>query len=429
MCDSKKERLSDINATDFHYTTSPFLRIALVTPYFRSAELADSGIGNHFYDLAYALTDQGHDVIVVHVDRSSAPTRRTAVGARSFEVVQIGVSTPALLRFFGRRAWIFDQICFELGRILECLKWYRGLPRKARPEVIETTSFGALCLALSFTKSAPPTVVRISTTMGQIMGDYFPLSSRLLRALSSLETLFIRHSRHLITHTAVHRDEVCRTLRLKPERFALIPHGIELPEEHELGSVCSNGKITILYVGRFEYRKGTDVLLAALPSILKAAPEVHVVLVGRDSGDQFSRLFADTHGAEFGARVQRMGPLDRASLREQYRSCDIFVAPSRYESFGLVYVEAMAWGKPVVGCRAGGVPEVIREGVTGLLAKPGDATDLSEKVLQLVQAPDLRVRFGKAARLDSAQRFSRAAMARSSASYYATICRRDATFV
>ena len=78
--------------------------------------------------------------------------------------------------------------------------------------------------------------------------------------------------------------------------------------------------------------------------------------------------------------------------------CDIFVAPSRYESFGLVFLEAMMFGKPVVGCRAGGMTEVVEENVTGLLAEPGDPASLEAALDVLLRDPAMREAMGRAAR-------------------------------
>lgn len=395
------------------------LRVVLVTPYFRSPREPDSGIGNHFYDLAWALAEFGQAVTVLHITRTAAPTTDMATATGKFRLVQLAVQPPAWLGRLGRRGWIFDQLWFEIGRIAACRRWFRRLPVAERPDVIETTSFGALCLGLAFSRHGPPMAVRVSTTLDQIIGDYFPLSSRLLRSLGRLESILIRRSPHLVTHTLAHRDQICAALRLPPARFSLIPHGIELPADAALPPPnASPERINVLYVGRFEFRKGTDVLLDALPRVLAAAPGVQVELVGRDPAHEFDKRFLERDGAPFAARVKCLGSVDRSELHTRYRACDIFVAPSRYESFGLIYVEAMAWGKPVIGCRTGGVPEVVRDGATGLLAVAGDVSDLAEKLLTLARDPALRARLGAAARREAVMRFSREAMAAQSIALY-----------
>ena len=79
-----------------------------------------------------------------------------------------------------------------------------------------------------------------------------------------------------------------------------------------------------------------------------------------------------------------------AVLDEAYAHCDLFVAPSRFESFGLVFVEAMRVGKAVIGCRAGGMPEVVADGLNGLLVEPGDPAGLADALVRLAGDPALR---------------------------------------
>jgi glycogen(starch) synthase len=85
-------------------------------------------------------------------------------------------------------------------------------------------------------------------------------------------------------------------------------------------------------------------------------------------------------------------------LRHHYQTCDLFVAPSLYESFGLIYHEAMQYGKPVIGCFTGGVPEVVEHGIEGLLVEPDHPSALRQAMEQLMRDDDLRIRMGRAGR-------------------------------
>ena len=91
-----------------------------------------------------------------------------------------------------------------------------------------------------------------------------------------------------------------------------------------------------------------------------------------------------------------LGSVDEATLHECYRSCDIFVLPSAQEGFGIVFLEAMRYRKPTVGARYGGIPEVVLDGITGLLVDYGDEVALAEAVTSLCKDPELRQRFGDA---------------------------------
>ena len=92
------------------------------------------------------------------------------------------------------------------------------------------------------------------------------------------------------------------------------------------------------------------------------------------------------------------GEVDDEVLRGFYAACDLFVAPSRFESFGLIFIEAMMYAKPVIGCRSGGMPEIIVDGETGLLAEAGDTQSLIACMCRLLEDPLLGERLGIAGR-------------------------------
>jgi glycogen synthase len=182
----------------------------------------------------------------------------------------------------------------------------------------------------------------------------------------------------------------------------LLPHGME--DRSSGRSFEKKGNfIDVLYAGRFEGRKGTDVLLEAIPAICTKHRRARFILVGEDrklpDGTALGEEFRARHRrAPFRDRVIFAGEVADEKLESYLARCDIFVAPSRYESFGLVFLEAMMFGKPVIGCRAGGMAEVIEEGVTGLLAEPGDSVSLERCLDSLLQDATKRETFGKAGR-------------------------------
>lgn len=160
---------------------------------------------------------------------------------------------------------------------------------------------------------------------------------------------------------------------------------------------------TILFVGRFELRKGIDVLFEAIPELLARHPDLHFRLAGDDSllvgGINLKQAFLARHkdNADILARTSFLGFLDEAQLDAEYANCTVFVAPSRYESFGLIYLEAMRWAKPCVGCEAGGVPDVV-DPSSGILVPPGDAAALAEAIDRLLIDPGMRKAMGEAGR-------------------------------
>jgi phosphatidylinositol alpha-1,6-mannosyltransferase len=144
----------------------------------------------------------------------------------------------------------------------------------------------------------------------------------------------------------------------------------------------------ILTVGRWdpaERYKGADTLIAALPRVLKAAPDTSLVLVG--DGDDRPRLENLARDLGVSQHMHVLYSLTPEQLFACYAHCDIFALPSRGEGFGLVFLEAMACAKPVIGGAHGGIPDIVEEGVTGLLVPHGDPERLAQALESLLNNP------------------------------------------
>ena len=101
-----------------------------------------------------------------------------------------------------------------------------------------------------------------------------------------------------------------------------------------------------------------------------------------------------------------LGYLNEEEKRDAFAACDIFVLPSRYDSFGIVYLEAWRCGKPVIGAKVGAIPEVIEEDRDGLLVEFGDVEQLTSKMLYLLNHPDLCKEMGENGRRKVIERFN-----------------------
>ena len=115
---------------------------------------------------------------------------------------------------------------------------------------------------------------------------------------------------------------------------------------------------------------------------------------------------------QYRERVTFLGYVSEEKLQLLYQSCDLFVAPSLYESFGLIYAEAMNYAKPVVACNAGAVPELVEHGVTGLLVDPESPAALAEAMVTLLTSPGKMRDMGLAGRQRLLAKFTNIAMAR-----------------
>jgi len=163
----------------------------------------------------------------------------------------------------------------------------------------------------------------------------------------------------------------------------------------------------VLMVSRLERHKGVDVLLRSVPHVLAVCPDARFVIAGPPHPSvpkyELDNLVTDLG---IGNHVQFAGQVPDEELAALYRRASVCVLPSYYEAFGLVAAEAMAFGVPVVATSAGGLPEVVEDGVTGILVPPGDVRALAEAIVRVLDDPYLRQRMGKAGRSRVLSRFA-----------------------
>jgi phosphatidylinositol alpha-1,6-mannosyltransferase len=155
----------------------------------------------------------------------------------------------------------------------------------------------------------------------------------------------------------------------------------------------------LLAVARLDARerhKGLDEVILALPQLTESIPELVFVIAG--DGDDRNRLEELARNRGLSQRVIFKGVVSDEELIELYESCDVFLMPSSQEGFGIVFLEAMAFKKPVIGGNHGGTPEVILDNETGFLVEHGDVDALADRIAMLLKDPELCKRMGEAGR-------------------------------
>jgi len=184
-----------------------------------------------------------------------------------------------------------------------------------------------------------------------------------------------------------------------PGDYRIIPNGIDL-ECFSDPDLCpierfDDGKLNILFVGRLEKRKGFKYLLRSFAQVKQAVPEVRLLVVGAyDKEDKAPFvLYARQHRLR---DVRFVGQVLEDDLPHYYRTCDVFCAPSTgFESFGIILLEAMAAGKPIVASNIAGYRGVLEDGEEGLLVQPEDERRLADALIRLLKDPALRGRMGR----------------------------------
>lgn len=381
------------------------MRVALVAAHYPPDN--GGGIGTYSELLAEGLAAAGHKTVVFakSTNRADWTEKRNGVEIRRFRQRDLPRLEPRFPgwwwgRFIGRK--IFTE-------------------HKAAPfDVVEFPNWEAPGHWWGKRRGGVGSVTRIHTPYFETLemsgkeptaGDKF---------VCELEQKAVARSSVLTASTRFHADTVAARYGLELSRITILPLGINCGPEPE--SREKSGPLEILYVSRMEARKGTQTLLEAVPLVLAEFPDCRFTLVGGDrphapGGRNFEPWFRESFPAHHAA-VSFRGHVPFEELSEHYKGCDIFCVPSNYESFGLIFVEAMAHGKPIVACSGGGVPEVVAHGHTGFLSPPRDAHALAQNLVQLCKDRTLRMTMGAEARRDVVARFSRERMVRDTIAAY-----------
>ncbi len=208
----------------------------------------------------------------------------------------------------------------------------------------------------------------------------------------------------ILSISAFTAKEMQKYNHISDQRFVLLPctlepsYGKDTPSASRDQLSLPNGHM-IMTVSRLtasDRYKGVDTVIRAMPIVLSRIPDAFYVVVG-DGADR-ARLQSLTDSLGIGDRVYFTGRVADPLLCAYYQQCDVFVLASSVEGFGIVFLEAMRFAKPCVGARAGAIPDVVENGVTGLLAEAGDVTGLAEVLARLLQDAGLRTQMGQAGR-------------------------------
>jgi D-inositol-3-phosphate glycosyltransferase len=236
------------------------------------------------------------------------------------------------------------------------------------------------------------------------------------RRLAS-EGAIMRSADRLVAASPLEKAQMATLYGADPCRIEVIPPGVDLelfaPRESEAAKaqlgLCPE-QHAVLFVGRIEPLKGIDTLLRAMAVATEELPrwreELCVAIIGGDAdmpAEQLDAEMARLHDlrADLGIEdlVTFLGARAQDDLPDYYSAADLVVMPSHYESFGLVALEAMACGTPVIASRVGGLTYTVLHGVTGAHVPERDPEALAQEIIRLISDGALRDRLGKQARL------------------------------
>lgn len=225
-----------------------------------------------------------------------------------------------------------------------------------------------------------------------------------------------RHADAIVAANQFAYDRLLR-IGISPERVHKLTPGVNLGEFHPrpirrdlIYKYGLNGAKVLLTAARLVPRKGHRVVLRALPRVIEQLPSVKYLVAGE--GPEQTNLMQLARDLGIQQAVLFLGDVPHSEISDLYSLCDVFAMINRLEpggdveSFGMVFTEANAVGKPVVGGRSGGTAESVLDGITGFLVDPDDAQELAHKLLLLLQNDSLREQMGAAGRKRVIDEFS-----------------------
>lgn len=227
---------------------------------------------------------------------------------------------------------------------------------------------------------------------------------RMLASLALLERRNARRAPLVLSTSRYCIDRIRHHYGVAPERLALVPEGIDLDlwqpsaEPAVLADLDARREpFTVLCVARQYPRKRIVDLIDAFALVTAREPRARLVVIG--DGPEHAALAQRLQQHGLDGSVQLLGALpDDAEVRAWYGRASIFCLPSEQEGFGIVFLEAMASGLPVVSTTAAAIPEVVPDGEAGLLVPPRHPAALADALLRLLQDPGLRARLRDAGR-------------------------------
>ena len=345
------------------------MKIALVSPYDFTWP---GGVTVHISQLAHQFTNMGHQVKIL------APHSPSRLVPEDSDFVPLGRSVP-----------------IPSGGSIARLSLSVWLLRKIR-DILATERFDVVHLHEPLMPVLPLFVLQSSKALN--VGTFHASHGR-FRNYGWSHPILKYWFRRLDGHIAVSPTARQYASRFFPGDYRIIPNGINLDRfsvQPQPIPGLNDGKLNILFVGRMEKRKGLRYLLEAYAKIKWDFKDIRLLVVGPGNLDKDCyRVLSERNIQD----VTFLGSVSYQDLPRYYWSADICCSPATgRESFGMVLLEAMASGRPVVASRIEGYSAVLDHGEQGLLVPPRDSDSLAEALTLLIRNPELRIQMAKRGR-------------------------------
>ncbi len=338
------------------------------------------GIARVVNDLSKRLIKDGHDVTVITYHEGNTPYFEDDKGVKVYRVDNYMINPNNFID------WVMQMNFNMLAKANEIIA------REGVFDVIHAHDWLVAYAAKTLKNSYDIPIV--STIHATESGRNSGIHDETQRYINDTEWMLTYESTEVIVNSNYMKRELQSLFGLPFEKINVAPNGInvnmfsgvEKDYDFRRQYALDNEKI-ILFMGRLVYEKGVQHLISAMPKILSGYNDAKLVIAGK--GGMYDELKAQAESMGIGNKVYFTGYMDAKQVAKMYKCADISVFPSTYEPFGIVALEAMLSGTPVVVSDIGGLNEIVEHGVDGMKSYAGNPNSLADSILALLYNPQL----------------------------------------
>ena len=338
------------------------------------------GIARVVNDLSKRLIKDGHDVTVITYKEGNAPYFEEDKGVKVYRVDNFMINPNNFID------WVMQMNFNMVAKANEIIA------RDGTFDVIHAHDWLVAYAAKTLKNSYDIPIV--STIHATESGRNSGIHNETQRYINDTEWMLTYESTEVIVNSNYMKRELQSLFGLPFEKINVAPNGIninmfngvEKDYDFRRQYALDNEKI-ILFMGRLVYEKGVQHLISAMPKILAGYHDAKLVIAGK--GGMTDELKAQVDSMGIGNKVYFTGYMDAKQVCKMYKCADISVFPSTYEPFGIVALEAMLAGTPVVVSDIGGLNEIVNHGVDGMKSYAGNPNSLADSILELLYNPQL----------------------------------------
>lgn len=343
------------------------------------------GLGTYIYDVCKNLCNRGHEIEVLLIKGSD--------NAYKMEILPTFEDINVIVRDFNYQGFqkFYDGI-FNVDDIENEFNVLKSLSKI--PDIVHVHDWYGVLWGC---------IIKRHFNIPLIMTAHLPLRSGFtytghsipIKAKMRIEALGFRFADLIIAPTNFVARVLMSEYNVSKEKIRVIPNGIDTKYFSPYGNENKNGKI-VLSVSRITEQKGVEFLPGFALDVINEMPHVKFLIVGE--GPILNKIKNNRKALSIPDNLEFLGFISRDEILKLYRQSDVFISTSIYEPFGLVNLEAMATGTPVVAFSIGGIKEVVRNNIDGFLIPPWNNDLFSESIIKILSNPQLKLELGNNAR-------------------------------